>query len=100
MERLGAVFCRWILRLKELIIAVASPSPPPPPLPSESVQSEGLQEILLFYVQFVCLIKRISGCLLLKFNNGHDSGRGILQNAEFCLNDSEGTVGDQGYETE
>ena len=49
MERLGAVFCMWILRLKELIIAVASPSPPPP-LPSESVQSEGLQEILLFYV--------------------------------------------------
>ena len=49
MERSGAVFCMWISRLKELIIAVASPPPTPPP-PSESVQSEGLQEILLFYV--------------------------------------------------
>ena len=48
MERSGAVFCMWISRLKELIIAVASPSPTPPPPPSESLQSEGLPEILLF----------------------------------------------------
>ena len=28
------------------------------------------------------------------YYNGHDSGRGILQNAELCSNDCEGTVGD------